>query len=84
MLESFKDLAKKARDIFDKTNVEENLVFQFIHNDAHHENILVKDKNISEGMGMIFMKERMKYVNGRIFINSSKENGTRITLNIPI
>ncbi|SEC23370.1 Histidine kinase [Tenacibaculum sp. MAR_2009_124] len=44
----------------------------------------MKDKNISEGMGMIFMKERMKYVNGRIFINSSKENGTRITLNIPI
>ncbi|CAM1358083.1 PAS domain-containing sensor histidine kinase [Tenacibaculum xiamenense] len=44
----------------------------------------VKGKNVSEGMGMIFMKERMKYVNGRIFINSSKENGTRITLNIPI
>lgn len=34
------------------------------------------------GMGMFFMKERINYINGRIFINSSKNNGTRITINI--
>lgn len=34
------------------------------------------------GMGLFFMKERINYVNGRIFINSSKNNGTRITINI--
>ncbi|MFD1292260.1 ATP-binding protein [Lutibacter holmesii] len=34
------------------------------------------------GMGLFFMKERISYVNGRIFINSSKNNGTRITINI--
>ena len=38
----------------------------------------------SGGMGMTFMKERMSYIDGRLFINSSSEKGTRITLNIPI
>ncbi|MBL4560260.1 MAG: type IV pili methyl-accepting chemotaxis transducer N-terminal domain-containing protein [Labilibaculum sp.] len=36
------------------------------------------------GMGMTFMKERIKYIDGRLFMNSSPENGTRITLNIPL
>ncbi len=36
------------------------------------------------GMGLFFMKERINYINGRIFINSSKNNGTRITININI
>ncbi|WP_299778570.1 type IV pili methyl-accepting chemotaxis transducer N-terminal domain-containing protein [uncultured Formosa sp.] len=36
------------------------------------------------GMGMTFMKERINYINGRLFLNSSEETGTRITLNIPI
>ena len=30
-----------------------------------------------------FMEERTRYINGRLFINSSKE-GTRVTVNIPI
>lgn len=34
------------------------------------------------GMGLFFMKERINYINGRIFINASKNNGTRITINI--
>nr|WP_089379145.1 ATP-binding protein [Lutibacter flavus] len=33
------------------------------------------------GMGLFFMRERINYINGRIFINSSKNNGTRITIN---
>jgi len=36
------------------------------------------------GMGMMFMQERIKYVKGRIFINSMLDKGTKITLNIPI
>ncbi|MGJ5643372.1 type IV pili methyl-accepting chemotaxis transducer N-terminal domain-containing protein [Formosa sp. S-31] len=36
------------------------------------------------GMGMTFMKERINYINGRLFLSSSPETGTRITLNIPI
>ena len=35
------------------------------------------------GMGLFFMKERMEYINGRVFINSSKE-GTRVVINYPI
>jgi len=43
-----------------------------------------KVKNGDGGMGMTFMRERIKYINGRLFLNSEIGNGTRITLNIPI
>ena len=36
------------------------------------------------GMGMTFMRERVKYINGRLFMHSSPNEGTRITLNVPI
>lgn len=35
-------------------------------------------------MGLTFMKERIKLINGRFFITSSPEEGTRITLNVPL
>ncbi|MEC3966404.1 type IV pili methyl-accepting chemotaxis transducer N-terminal domain-containing protein [Flagellimonas halotolerans] len=39
-------------------------------------------KNNSEGgMGVFFMKERISYINGRLFINSSPGEGTRVTIN---
>ncbi len=41
----FRVLVQKARKIFNTTNT--NTIFQFIHNDPHHENILIKDKKIS-------------------------------------
>jgi len=43
--EEFKMLAKEARLIFEGTMGD--VVFQFIHNDSHHENIIVKDNKIS-------------------------------------
>ncbi|MGA9639013.1 ATP-binding protein [Flavobacterium sp.] len=44
-----------------------------------------KNKTIeSGGMGLLFMKERIQYINGRIFFNSIPGEGTRITFNIPI
>lgn len=36
------------------------------------------------GMGMTFMKERINYINGRMFLTSEVGNGTRVTLNIPL
>lgn len=36
------------------------------------------------GMGLFFMRERVNYVNGRLFINSTIGQGTRITINIPL
>jgi two-component system, NarL family, sensor histidine kinase DegS len=42
------------------------------------------NKNSESGMGLVFMKERVQYVNGRVFINSIIGEGTRITFNIPI
>ncbi|TSE07181.1 PAS domain-containing sensor histidine kinase [Aquimarina algiphila] len=44
-----------------------------------------KPKNNAEGgMGLFFMKERMNYIDGRIFINSIPGEGSRITLNYSI
>jgi signal transduction histidine kinase len=36
------------------------------------------------GMGLFFMKERISYINGRLFINSSEGKGTRVTINYPM
>lgn len=36
------------------------------------------------GMGMTFMRERINFINGRLFLNSELNKGTRITLNIPL
>lgn len=36
------------------------------------------------GMGLAFMKERISYINGRIFISSALGEGTKVTINIPI
>jgi len=43
--EEFVKLVKLAKSIFERT--QSRLVFQFLHNDAHHENVIVKDKMIS-------------------------------------
>ncbi|MEB8346505.1 type IV pili methyl-accepting chemotaxis transducer N-terminal domain-containing protein [Flavobacteriaceae bacterium KMM 6898] len=41
-----------------------------------------KPNNSSEGgMGLFFMRERMSYINGRLFINSVQGKGTRVTIN---
>ncbi|TPN82196.1 sensor histidine kinase [Aquimarina algicola] len=42
------------------------------------------DNNAKGGMGLFFMKERMNYINGRIFINSKPGEGSRVTLNYTI
>jgi Ser/Thr protein kinase RdoA (MazF antagonist) len=42
---AFKALVERAKALFDR--MRGNLVFQFLHNDAHHENILIQDKKIS-------------------------------------
>lgn len=43
-----------------------------------------KKRNSESGMGLLFMKERIQYINGRVFFNSIPGEGTRITFNIPI
>lgn len=43
-----------------------------------------KVKNGDGGMGMTFMKERIKYIDGRLFLNSELGKGTIVTLNIPL
>ncbi|WP_242205735.1 sensor histidine kinase [Aestuariivivens insulae] len=41
-------------------------------------------KNGDGGMGLTFMRERIKYINGRLFLHSEPGKGTRVTLNIPL
>lgn len=43
-----------------------------------------KKRNSESGMGLVFMKERVQYINGRVFLHSIPNEGTRITFNIPI
>jgi len=43
-----------------------------------------KVRNADGGMGMTFMRERINYIGGRLFLNSELGKGTRVTLNIPI
>lgn len=43
-----------------------------------------KKKNGDGGMGLTFMQERIKYINGRIFLNSEPNKGTKVTLNVPL
>ncbi len=45
---------------------------------------IAQEKNGSRGMGLTFMKERVKFINGRLFINSAPTEGTRVTLNFPL
>ncbi|UZO80024.1 ATP-binding protein [Aquimarina sp. ERC-38] len=44
----------------------------------------VPKNNAEGGMGLFFMKERINYIEGRIFIKSKPGKGTKITLNYPI
>jgi two-component system sensor histidine kinase DegS len=43
-----------------------------------------KKRNSESGMGLLFMQERIQYINGRVFVNSIVGEGTRITFNIPL
>lgn len=43
-----------------------------------------KNKTSESGMGMEFMRERISYIKGRIFLNSVIGEGTHLTLNIPL
>lgn len=35
-------------------------------------------------MGVIFMKERIRFIGGKLFINSAPGEGTRVTINYNI
>ncbi len=47
-------------------------------------NKVKKVKNGDGGMGMTFMRERITYIDGRLFLNSELGKGTRVTLNVPL
>lgn len=44
----------------------------------------VESSGKDTGLGLFFMRERVSYINGRIFIHSEKGAGTRITINIDL
>ena len=45
---------------------------------------LIRDTEKGSGLGLFFMRERISYINGRIFINSKRGEGTRITINVDL
>lgn len=42
------------------------------------------DKTDGSGLGLHFMEERISNLNGRIFMRSNAETGTRISINVPL
>lgn len=46
--------------------------------------VVVTKKTSESGMGLEFMQERIKYINGRLFLHSAQGEGTHITLNVPL
>ncbi|MCK0133529.1 ATP-binding protein [Arenibacter sp. S6351L] len=75
----------EANYILVTINYNDNVLSVVIDDDGKgfDDSILGKvPKNTSEGgMGLFFMKERMNYINGRLFINSIPGKGTRVTIN---
>ncbi len=75
----------EANYILVTLNYNDNVLSVVIDDDGKgfDEAILNKvPKNNSEGgMGLFFMKERINYINGRLFINSIPGKGTRVTIN---
>ena len=75
----------EANYILVTINYNDNVLSVVIDDDGKgfDDSILGKvPKNTSEGgMGLFFMKERMNYINGRLFINSNPGKGTRVTIN---
>ncbi|MEQ8219897.1 MAG: type IV pili methyl-accepting chemotaxis transducer N-terminal domain-containing protein [Arenibacter sp.] len=75
----------EANYILVTINFNDNILSVVIDDDGKgfDDSILGKvPKNTSEGgMGLFFMKERMNYINGRLFINSIPGKGTRVTIN---
>lgn len=48
------------------------------------ESLQHRSSDDGSGMGLAFMRERINYINGRLFILSQPGEGTRITINIPM
>ena len=66
-------------------NYKDNILSIVIDDDGEGFDTAILDevpKNNSEGgMGLFFMRERISYINGRLFINSELGKGTRVTIN---
>ncbi|MET1258233.1 ATP-binding protein [Flagellimonas sp. DF-77] len=74
-----------ANYILVSLNVTEDLLSVVIDDDGKGFDTTILDKapknNSEGGMGVFFMKERMGYINGRLFFSSTPGEGTRVTLN---
>ena len=75
----------EANYILVSINSNENILSVVIDDDGKGFDDSISEKvpkNTSEGgMGLFFMKERINYINGRLFINSMPGKGTRVTIN---
>ncbi len=45
---------------------------------------VIENSEKGSGLGLFFMRERISYINGRIFITSKSGEGTRITINVDL
>lgn len=69
--------------VFIKMNHTSQLLSISIEDDGIGFEIETSNTKKDKGMGLVFMEERIKYINGRLFINPKKGHGTKITINAP-
>lgn len=65
----------------------EEILSILVDDDGRGFDIQNPKRKISEdgsGMGISFMRERVNFINGRLFIHSTPNQGTRITINMPL
>lgn len=67
-----------------RVNHSKHLLSISVEDDGKGFDIKETSQRKSKGMGLVFMEERIKYIDGRLFINSGKGTGTKITINAPI
>ena len=75
----------EANYILVTLNLTDDLLSVVIDDDGKGFDTSILDKapknNSEGGMGVFFMKERMGYINGRLFFSSTPGEGTRVTIN---
>ena len=78
----------KANFILVTISHSNNLLSIVIYDDGigFDKEAIFAEKTVKNGIhkGLSFMQERVAYINGRLFIHSKIDDGTRITINVPI
>ena len=88
MQEALNNIIKhsKAKEFIVVLDIEDESITLIISDDGigFKPSVLLDEKYISDGMGILNMQERVDRLNGSFHIDSSHNNGTVITIDLPV